>query len=100
MRRSKKQSFPWLAYCSLFLPAFFSHSLHQLHLPYYLLIVSEFKAAVWIVMEGKQESVELGEIRARDTNQDEAALARLGKKTVLKVCASHLHAPLLSIPSF
>lgn len=49
-------------------------------------------------MAGKQGSIELGEIRARDTtNQDEAALARLGKKSVLKVCTSHLHAPLVNI---
>jgi hypothetical protein len=40
-------------------------------------------------MAGKQESIELGEVRIRDiTNQDEAALARLGKKSVLKVCTS------------
>ncbi|KAH7341188.1 amino acid/polyamine transporter I [Pyrenochaeta sp. MPI-SDFR-AT-0127] len=36
-------------------------------------------------MAGKQELIELGEIPTRDTaNQDEAALARLGKKSVLK----------------
>lgn len=36
--------------------------------------------------DNKQQSIELGEVRASGTNQDEAALARLGKKTVLKVC--------------
>jgi hypothetical protein len=49
-------------------------------------------------MAGKQQSVELGEIRVRDSaNQDEVALARLGKKSVLKVCTSHLHALLVNI---
>lgn len=47
-------------------------------------------------MADKQESIELGEVRTKDTtNQDEAALARLGKKSVLKVRTSHLHAQLL-----
>jgi len=36
-------------------------------------------------MSGKRERIELGEIRAREVNHDEAALARLGKKSVLKV---------------
>jgi hypothetical protein len=49
-------------------------------------------------MAGKQELIELGEIPTRDTtNQDEAALARLGKKSVLKVCTSHLHTPPLNM---
>jgi hypothetical protein len=39
-----------------------------------------------MAIEGKQETIELGEIRTEhNTNRDEAALARLGKKTVLKV---------------
>jgi hypothetical protein len=47
-------------------------------------------------MACKQEMIELGEIRSGDTtNQDEAALARLGKKSVLKVCTRHLHVLLL-----
>jgi hypothetical protein len=55
-------------------------------------IVFSIKVAVWIDMAGKQESIELGEVRIRDiTNQDEAALARLGKKSVLKVCTNPPH---------
>jgi hypothetical protein len=42
-------------------------------------------------MAGKEQSIELGEPRDRDTNQDVAALARLGKKTVLKVCTRYLY---------
>ena len=36
-------------------------------------------------MSGKREGIGLGEIRARGVNHDEAALARLGKKSALKV---------------
>lgn len=49
-------------------------------------------------MACKQESIELGEMPIRDTtNEDEAALARLGKKSVLKVCTDHLHTPPLTM---
>jgi hypothetical protein len=48
-------------------------------------------------MAAKQESVELGEIHIREINQDDAALARLGKKAVLKVCTV-LHARCWAYP--
>jgi hypothetical protein len=87
MRRSSQQSFPRGLSGLLFPPPSNILLLYSSAIPSSSLSTNRLPLpAVWIDMADKQEIVELGEIRAEDTNRDEAALARLGKKTVLKVC--------------